>query len=202
MVKKVAVGIERKGTMRIEVGESVSPDDVLPLTKSLLAGARKDFPGKAIALKVFDPHDEPILTAHYRPNEGVHYEVARSDGSKPNQRPAEPAASSSSLPPVSSSGLPAQGTTAKDRHFAQWAMETAPRHLRYVQADLDRRGRLWFGVTRDVLPKDVRPLTKSLLEGAHKEFPGRELTAMVFDPEGERIGKATLAADGGVRWSQ
>src|SRR4051794_11598537 len=35
MVRKVAVGIERKGVMRVQIDEGVSPEDTLPLTKSL-----------------------------------------------------------------------------------------------------------------------------------------------------------------------
>ena len=49
---------------------------------------------------------------------------------------------------------------------------------------------------------DVKPLTRSLLEGARKEFPGRDLVATVFDPEGERIGRARLGRDGEVHWEQ
>jgi hypothetical protein len=199
MVKKVAVGIERRGTMRVEVGESVSPDDVLPFTKGLLAGARKEFPGKPFSLTVYDPHDEPILKAHYQPDQGVRYEVARSNSGDPKATQGERAAPGSAS---AAEDLPSQGTTEKDRRFAGWAMKTAPDYLRYVQADLERRRRLWFGVTRTVQPDDVPKLTKSLLEGARREFPGGELTAAVFDPEGERIGKAMLAADGKIHWSR
>ncbi len=65
---------------------------------------------------------------------------------------------------------------------------------------MEHRGRLWFGVTRAVEPDDVSGLAKALLEGARTEFPRRELTATVFDPDGERIGRATLGADGQLRW--
>ena len=55
-------------------------------------------------------------------------------------------------------------------------------------------------MTREVKPADVRQLTRSLLEGARKDSPRQDLVATVFDPEGERIGKAHLGADGRVRW--
>jgi hypothetical protein len=55
-------------------------------------------------------------------------------------------------------------------------------------------------VTRDVKPADVPDLTRSLLQGARKEFPRRDLVATVFDPEGERIGRARLGSDGEIRW--
>lgn len=44
MIKKAAVGIEKKGELKVEISREVEPDDTLPLTKSLMAGARKDFP--------------------------------------------------------------------------------------------------------------------------------------------------------------
>jgi len=86
--------------------------------------------------------------------------------------------------------------------YARWAEQKGHDYLRYVEADLENHGRLWFGVTRAVKPADVRSLTKSMLEGARTEFPGRELTATVFDPEGEKIGVATLGTDGQVHWNR
>jgi len=200
MVQKVAVGIERKGVMRVQLGESAAPEDTLPLTKSLLAGARKDFPDKPITVSVYDPAGEPIVKAHYQADQGVRYEVARSgqhaaEATRP--RPADPADAGSRT-----EGLSQSGTTEKDRRFAAWATEKGHRYLRYVQADLEQRGRLWFGVTREVAPADVSELAKSLLQGARTEFPGRELTATVFDPDGERIGKASLDRSGAVHWSR
>ena len=38
------------------------------------------------------------------------------------------------------------------RHLGRGAR---PSYLRYVEADLERNGRLWFGVTPDVKPADV-----------------------------------------------
>jgi len=55
-------------------------------------------------------------------------------------------------------------------------------------------------VTREVKPGDVKDLTRSLLEGAQKEFPRRDLVATVFDPNGDRIGRAYLGSDGESRW--
>jgi hypothetical protein len=194
MVSKAAVGIARKGLLQVELGRDAAPDDTLPLTRSLLAGARKDFPGKPITMKVFDPSGDPILTARYRPGHGVDYQLAHDDAKRSGEAP--PAAEPGGDP------LDRSGTTAADRKFAAWAEEHGRAYIRYVQADLERNGRLWFGVTRDVKPADVPDLTRSLLEGAMKEFPQRELTATVFDPDGERIGKAHLDARGRVRWEE
>jgi hypothetical protein len=199
MVRKVAVGIERKGVMRVQLGESAAPEDTLPLTKSLLAGARKDFPGKPITVSVYDPAGEPILKAHYQSDTGVRYEVARSDHAADTNRPRPDGPADAG---GGTAGVSQSGTTEKDRRFAEWATEKGQRYLRYVQADLEQRGRLWFGVTREVAPADVSDLAKALLQGARTEFPGRELTATVFDPDGERIGKASLDRSGTVHWSR
>ncbi len=194
MVRQAAVGIDREGKLRVQVDRSVSPDDTLPLAKSILNGARKDFPGKAFTLSVYDPQEEPILRAHVDPEAGVRYQVAHKDG--------EPSASGS-RPPVSGATadpLTRSGRSEANQKFADWAEQHGRDYLRYVQADLERHGRLWFGVTRQVKPADVPDLTRSLLEGAHKEFPGKEIIATVFDPDGERIGRAHLGTDGKVRW--
>jgi hypothetical protein len=197
MVRKVAVGLERQGVMRVQLGEATTPEDTLPLTKSLLAGARKDFPDKPITVAVYDPAGEPVLKAHYRPDHGVRYEVARAGRDAETDRAERPPGAG-----APAAGPDGSGTTDKDRRFAAWAAEKGRRYLRYVQADLEHRGRLWFGVTRAVEPGDVSDLAKALLLGARTEFPGRELTATAFDPDGERIGKATLDRGGAVHWSR
>lgn len=196
MVQKLAVGLERSGTLRVQLGKSTSPEDTLPLTKSLMAGARKDFPDKAITLSVFDPEGEPILKAYYRPDQGVRYEIVGNTADAGNSK------SKSAGETPAAVGVDESGTTQKDRRFAEWAKDKGRPFLRYVQADLERNGRLWFGITRDVLPKDVPDLTKSLLQGARTEFPRKELTATVFDPEGERIGRARLDLNGKVSWTE
>ena len=203
MVRKIAVGIDRRGIMRVELGENTAPEDTLPLTKSLMAGARKDFPGKPITLKVFDPDGHAVLTAHYHPEHGIRYEVAGSD--KSDRQPTSPDLSHSNdrAPDAAhwKSANAWSGSTNSDRQFAEWAFGKGHNYLRYVQADLERNGRLWFGVTSDVKPDDVAALTKSILEGARTEFPRRALTAKVFDPEGEPIGNASLGADGQIHWT-
>ena len=161
-----------------------------------MAGARKDFPDRPITLAVFDPSRELILRSHFAVGKGVTYKLAgeskeiapHRSQEMPTAAPAEPATRS--------------GKTDADRKFAEWAEEHGKAYLRYVEADLERHGRLWFGVTREVKPDDVPALTKSLLEGAHKEFPRGDLIATVFDPEGEQFGKAMLARDGSIHWER
>jgi len=195
MVRKAAVGIERRGELRLELDQSVAPEDTLELTKSIMAGARRDFPDRPIALSVYDPGGAPILKAHYRPGQGVQYQIAHDD-SVPTRRDKDSDGARAADP------LTRSGVTEADRKFAAWAEEHGRAYLRYVEADLEKHGRLWFGVTRDVKPADVPELTRSLLEGAQKEFPRRDLVATVFDPEGERIGKAQMGADGEIRWAK
>ncbi len=199
MLKAVAVGLERKNVLQVELSEATAPEDTLPLTKGLLSGARKDFPGQPITVSVYDPSGEPILKALYEPEEGVRYEVAQSKDSP--RRTASTARASGDASKATRSA-PRGGLSDKDRQFADWAMNKGGDYLRYVEADLERKGRLWFGITRAVKPDDVPALTKSLLEGARTEFPSRQLTATVFDPEGERIGNATLSRDGDIKWAR
>jgi len=193
--------------MKVKVRESVSPEDVLPLTKSLMAGARRDFPDELITVAVYDPQGKPILRARFRPNKGVDYEVVHAQGRDGHQFSGragggEPPVTTAPAPGPSAPALPRAGETEKDVKFARWAEEKGREYLRYVEADVENHGRLWFGVTRAVKPADVKALTQSILEGARSEFPRRELTATVFDPEGEKIGTATLGADGQVRWDR
>ncbi|MBV8382961.1 MAG: hypothetical protein JOZ63_10155, partial [Planctomycetaceae bacterium] len=134
MVRKAAVGIERRGDVRIALDQSAAPDDTLPLTKSIMAGARRDFPNRPITLSVYDPNGDPILKARYRPGEGVHYQIAH-DGGATRRDGAEPGRSAGSDPQTR------KGVTEADRRFAEWAEEHGHAFLRYVQADLERHGR-------------------------------------------------------------
>ena len=198
MVGEVAVGIERKGLLQVVLGRDASPDDTLPLVKSMVAGARKDFPDKAFTVAAFDPSRKPILKAHYEPGQGIRYELAGSDSASASG----PASASTATRPATEPTAASRGLDDQDRRFQSWAMDKGKDFLRYVQADLRRSGRIWFGVTPAVKPADVPDLTKALLQGARAEFPGRELVATVFDPEGGRIGRATLANDGQVSWEK
>lgn len=196
MVRQAAVGIDRSRKLRVQVDRAVSPDDTLPLTKSILAGARADFPNKAFTLSVYDPQGQPILRAHADAEGGVRYQVVHDEADSQASGP-RPSGSAPAPDPLSR-----PGRSEADREFAAWAEDHGRRYLRYVQADLERNGRLWFGVTRDVKPADVPELTQSLLEGAHKAFPRKEIIATAFDPDGERIGLARLGRDGKVRWER
>jgi len=202
MIKEAAVGIERAGMLRVELDRSVAPDDTLELTKSLMAGARKDFPDKPITLAVYDPDGQLVLRARYKVGQGVNYQLANESKTSSSRAGDEGPKASSAPVSTPSTGSTRSGVTEADRKFAEWAEGHGKAYLRYVEADLERHGRLWFGVTREVKPADVPALTRSLLEGAHKEFPGGELVASVFDPEGNKIGKAYLGKNGSVRWEQ
>jgi len=191
MVDEVSVGVERKGVIQVVLGAATAPEDTLPMTQALVAGARKDFPDRPFTLVVFDPAREPILKAHSSPDRGVRYEVVGAGrATRESDQAPEPAPDQGPQP------------TEKDRRFAAWALKTGHDYLQYVDSNLDRRGLLVFGITESVRPEDVRDLTRSLLEGARQEFPRQRLTAIVFDPHGERIGQATLNTDGQVRWTE
>ena len=123
----------------------------------------KDFPDRPITLSLYDPQDAPILKARYRPGEGVHYQIA--PGKSQGQTPATTSTSKPAGDPLTRGGV-----TERDQAFAAWAETHGKSMLRYVEADLERHGRLWFGVTRDVKSEEVRPLTTSLLRRC-ESFP-------------------------------
>lgn len=200
MIREAAVGIENKGKLQVVVSRAVEPEETLPLTKSLMAGARADFPDQPITLSLFDPDRAPILTARFKPGEGVSYKIAH--GGTPGEGKTERGAAPSTSRTDAKDPLARGGVTQRDQKFSAWAEEHGHSMLRFVESDLEGHGRLWFGVTREVKPADVRPLTQSLLEGAAKEFPQKELAATVFDPDGERIGRAHLSRGGEVSWEK
>lgn len=209
MVRQASVNAKEGGQIRVQLDNSVAPEDTLPLTKSLMTGARKDFPGRPLTLSMYDPNGDPILKAIYHPDHGVQYRIAHEGGSAgrrletPSGDADAPRRETGERPrPSTPSSLTRGGSTDADQKFAEWAEEHGKTYLRYVQADLEQHGRLWFGVTRETKPADVPELTRSLLEGAMKEFPRRELTATVFDPEGEKIGRARMSGDGRLRWEK
>jgi len=120
MIAAVAVVIERKNQFRVKLSKATAPEDTLPLTKSLLSGARKSFPDQPITLSVYDPSGAPILKAHYRPEEGVRYEVVHAKGSSEG---ADSAADTPRSGTATAPGtLPRGGLSDKDRKFADWAM--------------------------------------------------------------------------------
>jgi hypothetical protein len=65
MIAKAAVGIERKGELRVELDSSVAPEDTLNLTRSILSGARKDFPDRPITLTMYDVIAGKLLNRAY-----------------------------------------------------------------------------------------------------------------------------------------
>ena len=40
MIKKAAVGLEKRGELKVEISRAVEPEETLTLTKSLMAGAQ------------------------------------------------------------------------------------------------------------------------------------------------------------------
>ena len=111
---------------------------------------------------LYDPQDAPILKARYRPGEGVHYQIGA--GKSQGQTPATTSTSKPAGDPLTRGGV-----TERDQAFAAWAETHGKSMLRYVEADLERHGRLWFGVTRDVKPEEVRPLHR-LCRAVREEF--------------------------------
>ncbi len=78
-----------------------------------------------------------------------------------------------------------QGNTARGQDFGQWVTQTAQGLVSdaYVRDD----NKLGVVITQSVRPDEVRPLTRSLVEGFRKNFPSRDLKVLVYAPDKKLI---------------
>jgi hypothetical protein len=198
-IARAAVGIEKAGMLRVDLDRSAIPDDVLGMTRTLMDRARGDFPDRSIHLAIFDPGREPILKVQFRPGQGVRYQIAHP---QPVDRNPDPGADSAPAAIRSGARIARSAVTGRDREFADWASEQGRAYLHYLEVDLEHNGRIWFGVGRQVKPADLPGLTRLIMERARDQFPGGDLKASVFDPEGERIGKARVGPTREIHWEK
>lgn len=78
-----------------------------------------------------------------------------------------------------------RGNTAYGQDFGQWVVQTATGLVSdaYVRDD----NKLGVVITSQVRPDEVRPLTRSLVEGFRKNFPNRDLKVLVYAPDKQLI---------------
>jgi hypothetical protein len=78
-----------------------------------------------------------------------------------------------------------RGNTAYGQDFGQWVVQTASGIVSdaYVRDD----NKLGVVITPQVRPDEVRPLTRSLVEGFRKNFPNRDLKVLVYAPDKQLI---------------
>lgn len=195
MIARASIGLERLGLLRLVLDRSASPEQVLGMTRKLLRAARKDYPERPISLALFDPGEEPILKARFRPGHGVRYEVVHR---KPGEVQPGGEPSTIETPGHDVASISTSGETDKDRIFAAWAAKQGGPRLRYVEANVERNGRLWIGLASDANPAE---LVKMIFDKAQDEFQREDLVAMAFDTEGRPVGKARVVSGGVIDWS-
>ncbi|WP_375510539.1 hypothetical protein [uncultured Nostoc sp.] len=93
------------------------------------------------------------------------------------------------LPPgISRSGdyaLLERGNSVQGQDFGNWVVSTAKGIVQ--DAYVRDNNKLGVVITPQVRPTEVRPLTKSLVQGFHKNFPNQDLTILVYAPDKKLI---------------
>ncbi len=86
--------------------------------------------------------------------------------------------------PIISSQLE-RGDTASGQNFGNWVVQTS--HGLIQDAYVRDNNKLGVVISPDIRPNEVRSLTKSLLQGFHKNFQGRDLAVLVYAPDKKLI---------------
>lgn len=93
------------------------------------------------------------------------------------------------LPPgISRSGdyaLLERGNSVQGQDFGNWVVSTAKGIVQ--DAYVRDNNKLGVVITPQVRPTEVRPLTKSLLQGFHKNFPNQDLEVLIYAPDKKLI---------------
>lgn len=78
-----------------------------------------------------------------------------------------------------------QGNTPAGQDFGAWVTQAGKGLIKdaYVR-DNDKLGVV---ISSSVRPDEVRDLTKSLVQGFHKNFPNKDLTVLMYAPDKELI---------------
>lgn len=78
-----------------------------------------------------------------------------------------------------------QGNTPAGQDFGAWVTQASKGLIEdaYVR-DNDKLGVV---ISPEVRPEDVRSLTKSLVQGFHKNFPNKDLTVLMYAPDKQLI---------------
>jgi hypothetical protein len=93
------------------------------------------------------------------------------------------------LPPgISRSGdyaLLERGNSVQGQDFGNWVVSTAKGIVQ--DAYVRDNNKLGVVITPQVRSTEVRSLTKSLVQGFHKNFPNQDLTVLVYAPDKKLI---------------
>jgi hypothetical protein len=78
-----------------------------------------------------------------------------------------------------------RGNTPTGQNFGDWVVQTSSGLIKdaYVRDD----NKLGVVISPEVSPNEVRPLAKSLVQGFQKNFPGQNLSVLVYGPDKQLI---------------
>jgi hypothetical protein len=94
----------------------------------------------------------------------------------------------SNLPVISRGSEYAQlelGNTASGQDFGNWVVQTASGLVQ--DAYVRDNNKLGVVITPKVRTSEVKSLTKSLVQGFHRNFPNQDLTVLVYAPDKKLI---------------
>jgi hypothetical protein len=78
-----------------------------------------------------------------------------------------------------------RGNTANGQNFGSWVVSTS--HGLVKDAYVRDNNKLGVVISPQVRPQEVQTLTKSLLQGFHKNFPNQDLKVLVYAPDKKLI---------------
>ncbi|NJL61802.1 MAG: hypothetical protein HC903_08205 [Methylacidiphilales bacterium] len=74
-----------------------------------------------------------------------------------------------------------RGNTQSGQSFADWVVQTSKGLVK--DAYVRDNNKLGIVISSQVRPNEVRTLTKSLVQGFHKNFPNQDLKVLVYAPD-------------------
>ncbi len=74
-----------------------------------------------------------------------------------------------------------RGNTLQGQDFGNWVISTAKGLVQ--DAYVRDNNKLGVVITPQVRPSEVKTLAKSVLQGFHQNFPGQDLTVLVYAPD-------------------
>lgn len=79
----------------------------------------------------------------------------------------------------------AMGNTNAGQDFGSWVVQTGRGLIQ--DAYVRDNNKLGVVITSQVRPNEVKPLTKSLAQGFHKNFPNQDLSILMYAPDKKLI---------------
>lgn len=78
-----------------------------------------------------------------------------------------------------------RGSTATGQEFGNWVVQASKGLI--SDAYVRDNNKLGIVIASQVKANEVQPLTKSLVQGFHKNFPNQDLTVLVYAPDKKLI---------------